>query len=75
MREKPENIEFEIGRPLGKGKFGRVYLAREKRSKFVVGLKVLKKSALQKFNIEHQLRREIEIHSRLRHPNVWVLLR
>ena len=34
---------FEIGRPLGKGKFGHVYLAREKESKFIVALKVLSK--------------------------------
>ncbi|CAI9572255.1 unnamed protein product [Staurois parvus] len=27
--------DFEIGRPLGKGKFGNVYLAREKQSKFI----------------------------------------
>lgn len=32
--------DFEIGRPLGKGKFGSVYLAREKQSKFIVALKV-----------------------------------
>jgi len=31
---------FDIGRPLGKGKFGNVYLAREKQSKFIVALKV-----------------------------------
>jgi serine/threonine protein kinase len=57
---------FEIGRPLGKGKFGNVYLAREKKSKFVVALKVLFKSQLQKSHLEHQLRREIEIQSHLR---------
>jgi len=61
---------FEIGRPLGKGKFGNVYLAREKKSKFIVALKVLFKSQLQKCHMEHQLRREIEIQSHLRHPNV-----
>jgi len=32
---------FEIGMPMGRGKFGHVYLAREKRSKFIVALKVL----------------------------------
>jgi serine/threonine protein kinase len=32
--------DFDIGRPLGKGKFGNVYLAREKKSKFIVALKV-----------------------------------
>lgn len=65
--------EFEIGRGLGKGKFGNVYLAREKRSKFVVALKVLFKSQLQKAGVEHQLRREIEIQSHLRHPHILKL--
>ena len=32
--------DFDIGRPLGKGKFGNVYLAREKKSKFILALKV-----------------------------------
>ncbi|KAJ3437337.1 aurora a [Anaeramoeba flamelloides] len=62
--------DFEIGRPLGRGKFGNVYLAREKKSKYIVALKVLFKKELQKGGVEHQLRREIEIQSRLRHPNV-----
>lgn len=39
-RRKWSLDEFDIGRPLGKGKFGNVYLAREKCSKFVVALKV-----------------------------------
>jgi len=53
--------DFEIGKPLGRGKFGHVYLAREKKSKFIVALKVLYKKQLLKSNVEHQLRREIEI--------------
>jgi hypothetical protein len=32
--------DFEIGKKLGKGRFGNVYLAREKRTKFVLALKV-----------------------------------
>ncbi|XP_041375471.1 aurora kinase A-A-like isoform X3 [Gigantopelta aegis] len=62
--------DFDIGRPLGKGKFGNVYLAREKTSKYIVALKVLFKSQLQQTGVEHQLRREIEIQSHLRHPNI-----
>eukprot|EP00127_Corallochytrium_limacisporum_P003592 Clim_evm75s150 gene=Clim_evmTU75s150 len=62
--------DFEIGRPLGKGKFGKVYLAREKTSKYIVALKVLYKSQLCKNKMEHQLQREIEIQTHLRHPNV-----
>jgi hypothetical protein len=58
--------DFEIGRLLGRGKFGNVYLAREKRSQYIVALKVLFKKQLQKHQVEHQLRREIEIQSHLR---------
>ncbi|CAM6054097.1 unnamed protein product, partial [Sphagnum tenellum] len=62
--------DFDIGKPLGRGKFGNVYLAREIESKYVVALKVLFKNQLQQSQVEHQLRREIEIQSRLRHPNI-----
>ncbi|KAI9888878.1 MAG: spindle assembly checkpoint kinase [Vezdaea aestivalis] len=61
---------FEIGRPLGKGKFGRVYLAKERSTGFVCALKVLHKTELQQGKVEKQLRREIEIQSNLRHPNI-----
>lgn len=62
--------DFEIGRPLGRGKFGNVYLAREAKSKYIVALKVLFKSQLVKNNVQHQLRREIEIQAHLQHPNI-----
>ncbi|CAG4984066.1 unnamed protein product [Parnassius apollo] len=62
--------DFEIGKPLGKGKFGNVYLAREKESHYVVALKVLFKSQIHDSGIEHQVRREAEIQCRLRHPNI-----
>lgn len=62
--------DFDIGRPLGKGKFGNVYLAREKRSKFICALKVLFKKTIIESDFLHQVRREVEIHTRLRHPNI-----
>ncbi|XP_006868323.1 PREDICTED: aurora kinase C [Chrysochloris asiatica] len=62
--------DFEIGRPLGKGKFGNVYLARLKENHFLVALKVLFKSQIEKEGLEHQLRREIEIQAHLQHPNI-----
>lgn len=61
---------FEIGKPLGKGKFGRVYLARERSTGFVCALKVLHKSEIIQGRVEKQVRREIEIQSNLAHPNV-----
>lgn len=61
---------FEIGRPLGTGKFGHVYLARFKESKAIVALKILYKKQLIESNFHNQFIREIEIHSRLKHENV-----
>ncbi|EDW14065.2 aurora kinase C [Drosophila mojavensis] len=61
---------FDIGRQLGRGKFGNVYLAREKESQFVVALKVLFKRQIGETKVEHQVRREIEIQSHLRHPHI-----
>eukprot|EP01036_Dinobryon_divergens_P026601 gene26601-35273_t len=62
--------DFEIGKPLGRGKFGDVYLARERKTKFIVALKAIKKKQLLKAGVEHQLRREIEIQSHLRQRNI-----
>lgn len=62
--------DFELGRPLGRGKFGHVYLAREAKSKYIVALKVIFKKQLLASHIEHQLRREIEIQSHVCHPNI-----
>jgi len=37
---------------------------------FILALKVLFKKQLEKAGVEHQLRREVEIQSHLRHPNI-----
>lgn len=62
--------DFDIGRPLGEGKFGRVFLARTKKEKYIVAFKLLFKKQLVKYGVQHQLRREIEIQSHLQHPNI-----
>lgn len=62
--------DFEFGKSLGKGKFGRVFLARLKSNNYIVALKVLFKNELVENQSEVQLRREIEIQSNLRHPNI-----
>eukprot|EP00919_Chromeraceae_sp_WS-2016_P050509 GHVR01119752.1.p1 GENE.GHVR01119752.1~~GHVR01119752.1.p1 ORF type:complete len:166 (+),score=24.02 GHVR01119752.1:83-580(+) len=38
--------DFDIGRRLGKGQFGAVYLARERRTNFICVLKVLQKKQI-----------------------------
>ncbi|KAG8917174.1 spindle assembly checkpoint kinase, partial [Tulasnella sp. 408] len=63
--------DFEIGRPLGKGKFGRVYMVRTKTEpKFIIAMKCLYKKEIISARVEVQTRREVEIQSNLRHPNV-----
>lgn len=44
-----------------------MYLAREKKSQFIVALKILFKSQIEKEGVEHQLRREIEIQAHLKY--------
>jgi hypothetical protein len=53
--------DFEMGERLGQGAFGAVWLARERRTKYVVALKCVRKSLLVESGLEGQLRREVEI--------------
>jgi aurora kinase len=62
--------DFEMGRPLGKGKFGQVWLARDKNRGYIVALKIIKKSEVRSSENTRQLRREIEIHSNLQSENI-----
>ena len=62
--------DIDVGKRLGAGKFGSVYVARERRTGFIFALKVLEKAQLIKHRVEHQLRREIEIQSNCRHVNI-----
>jgi aurora kinase, other len=61
---------FEIGKPLGKGKFGAVSLARHRKFGFICALKVLNKDQIMREGSERHVRREIEIHSNLYHVGV-----
>lgn len=62
--------DFEVGKKLGIGKFGKVYLCREKKTGYVCAIKVLFIDRLRTFKVERTLRREIEIMANVRHPNI-----
>jgi len=55
---------------VGGGKFGSVCKAVEKNSNKQVALKVIEKKQLEKYDFFGQMKKEIEIHYRLRHPNI-----
>lgn len=66
--------DFEIGKKLGKGKFGKVYCVRDKKTGYICALKVMEKKEIIQYKVETQFRREIEIQANLNHPNVLKLL-
>jgi len=62
--------DFELADWLGSGTYGHVQLAREKESKFVVALKVMKKRRVQRLRAQRNVSREIEIQRHLRHAHI-----
>ncbi|CAO3688384.1 unnamed protein product [Umbelopsis vinacea] len=62
--------DFDVGQHIGSGKFGRAYIAMEKKSKHVVALKILQKDEIQTAQVFPFLKREIEIQGHLRHQNI-----
>lgn len=76
-KERPwRQSDFKIGSALGRGKYGYVYSAVENESRRQIALKVLPKNQITAGGAAAllQLRREVQIHSRLQHPNVCELL-
>ena len=65
---------FDVGRKLGEGRFGKIYLAREKTTKYAVVLKCISKEAVMHYDLSHQIRREIELHMFCRHRHILRML-
>lgn len=59
-----------MGRKLGKGRFGNVYLAQEKSTGFAVAIKVINRRQLKESEMESQLLEEIKIQTYANHPNI-----
>ena len=47
--------DFNLGRALGKGRFGNVYLAKEKKTNYVVALKIMFKKDIRDAELQHQV--------------------
>ena len=61
--------DFSIGKKLGAGKFGEVFVAQHRISGFVCAIKRIHKSKLDE-KMTMQLVRQIKIQSFLNHPNI-----
>ncbi|GBE60851.1 hypothetical protein BOVATA_023440 [Babesia ovata] len=62
--------DFDIGGIVGDGAHGQVFLARERRTGFICVIKCISKALLVGSKQESIFKREIELHSHLRHPNI-----
>jgi serine/threonine protein kinase len=61
---------FTIGRKLGKGRFGSVYMAQDKATRFLVAMKVINVKQLRAANMQNQLVEEIKLQMFCKHPNL-----
>ncbi|GMM27433.1 aurora kinase [Martiniozyma asiatica (nom. inval.)] len=68
-KHKFKLADFELGRKLGKGKFGRVYCVKHIQSDFICAMKVINKSEILGYHVEKQFIKEIEIQSNVSHIN------
>ena len=65
---------YLLGRTIGEGSYAKVRYGQHAESGRAVAVKVLDKAALLAGGLAEQVRREVEILRRLRHPNVVQLL-
>ncbi|KAF0902887.1 hypothetical protein E2562_019827 [Oryza meyeriana var. granulata] len=61
---------YELGRLLGEGNFAKVYHARHRATGEEVAVKVMEREKLVRLGATEQIKREISVMQRLRHPNV-----
>eukprot|EP01061_Rhynchopus_euleeides_P023530 TRINITY_DN38271_c0_g1_i1.p1 TRINITY_DN38271_c0_g1~~TRINITY_DN38271_c0_g1_i1.p1 ORF type:complete len:316 (+),score=146.75 TRINITY_DN38271_c0_g1_i1:136-948(+) len=62
--------DFDVGKQIGQGRYGSVFVARDKRTNAIVALKRLNIQSIVEGKILHQVERELEIMHRLQHPNI-----
>lgn len=65
--------DFEPVEKIGNGQYGTVYKAIEKKSNYTIALKVIDIAKIAEHDFFSQTKSEVEIHHRLRHPNILKL--
>nr|XP_043610583.1 CBL-interacting serine/threonine-protein kinase 14-like [Erigeron canadensis] len=75
--DQPEKTlfgKYEVGRLLGYGAFAKVYHARNIHTEQSVAIKIINKQRILKGGLAGNIKREISIMRRLRHPNIVRLI-
>jgi serine/threonine protein kinase len=66
----PKISDFELGKCVGSGKFGEVFICRHKDTKTLYGLKKLVKSTVMEYGLIDQLVTELKILYLCNHPHI-----
>lgn len=59
-----------MGRKLGKGRFGDVYMARDLRTGLLLAIKMISKKEVKEAGMENQVGQEIKVQMFSNHPNI-----
>ena len=65
-----EDFEVIPGKQLGKGSYGEVCLVREKVTKKLFAMKKMNKNFIKQYSSAENLKREIKIQRKLKHPHI-----
>jgi len=65
-----KNSEYEIKDTIGKGNFGKVLLAINKKTKEKVAIKIIEKSKMNKYYSSIQIERELSVIGQMNHLNI-----
>lgn len=64
---------FKLGKKLGSGRFGNVYLAEQKTTRAIYALKVMSKSKIKEADMVDQVFWQIKLQIFMKHPNILKL--
>ena len=70
LEHEPKKSDFDFIKELGSGSFGTVYLVSHKKTKAKYALKEIDKTEPQNIEQKKAFNREVEIMSKLNHPNI-----
>ena len=70
LEHEPKKEDFNFIKELGSGAFGTVYLVSHKKTKAKYALKAIDKSEPENIEQKKTFNREVEIMSKLNHPNI-----